>query len=63
MNSHREGLQEISFIADSFNVVFLTHIPVFDNSKINEARRFIHFIDQLYNRKVVLIVYVFIDPR
>lgn len=46
------GPQELHEIAESFDIVFITHIPVFTNARINEARRFIHLIDQLYNRKV-----------
>jgi cell division protein ZapE len=42
-------------IADRYRTIFLGGIPVMDDSRRNEAKRFILLIDTLYDRKVRLV--------
>ena len=41
-------------LASHFRTIYLTDIPVFNLEKRNEMRRFIHFIDALYDQRVKL---------
>lgn len=43
-------------IAQSFPTVLLSGVPVFDALSENEARRFIHLIDEFYDRGVKLVL-------
>ncbi len=43
-------------LARSFTSVFVSGIPVLDEPKENEARRFIALVDEFYDRNVKLIV-------
>jgi cell division protein ZapE len=43
-------------IARSFPTVLLSGVPVFDALRENEARRFIHLIDEFYDRGVKLVL-------
>lgn len=43
-------------IARDYHTVLLAHVPVLDARRENEARRFIHLVDALYDHKVNLIL-------
>lgn len=54
------GAADYGEMAKEFHTVILQDIPVMSTEKPAEARRFITFIDELYNRKVHLL-YPFLD--
>lgn len=43
-------------IAQSCTTVLISNIPVFDDQSENEARRFVHLVDEFYDRGVKLVV-------
>jgi cell division protein ZapE len=43
-------------IARDFHSVLLANVPAFDSDHDNEARRFVHLVDEFYDRNVNLIV-------
>ena len=43
-------------IAQTFSTVILSDVPVFDATLENEARRFVHLIDEFYDRGVKLVI-------
>lgn len=43
-------------IGRTFQTVLVANIPVLDDTQLDAARRFIHFVDELYDRNVKLIV-------
>ncbi|MBD8526842.1 AFG1 family ATPase [Pseudoxanthomonas sp. CAU 1598] len=43
-------------IARDFHTVLLAHVPQFDATRDNAAKRFIHLVDEFYDRSVNLIV-------
>ena len=47
--------QDYIDIAQRFNTVIVTNIPVMDEYSDDKARRFIYLIDELYDRNVILI--------
>tara|TARA_A100001015_G_C15034460_1_gene735256 strand:- start:330 stop:1418 length:1089 start_codon:yes stop_codon:yes gene_type:complete len=49
------GSSDFLEIADRFKVLFISNIPILDQTKNNEARRFIWLIDALYDRKRFLV--------
>ena len=49
-------------IANSFHTLFIDHIPVLATHQRNEAKRFIHLIDTLYDQRVKLFASAATDP-
>jgi cell division protein ZapE len=49
-------------IARSLHTVFLSDVPVFDNSNDDPARRFIALIDELYDQHVRLVISAAAEP-
>jgi len=49
-------------IAQEFHTVIVSEIPEFDNTRNDEARRFIEMIDEFYDRNINLIVSAQADP-
>ncbi len=43
-------------ICKNFNLVFLSKIPVLGEDEFNEAKRFMLFIDEVYEKKVALVI-------
>lgn len=43
-------------LCQSFNTVFVAGVPVLDDGQSDPARRFIHLVDEAYDRRVKLIV-------
>lgn len=50
------GARDYLAIAGRFDTIFVDHVPVMDDSRRNEAKRFILLIDTLYDHKVRLVV-------
>ena len=50
------GARDFLAIAGRFDTLFVDHVPVMDDSRRNEAKRFILLIDTLYDHKVRLVV-------
>ncbi len=50
-------------LARCFHTILLSNIPVFDWRQDNQARRFIHLVDVLYDHNVNLIVSAAAEPR
>ncbi|MBV9548161.1 MAG: AFG1 family ATPase [Alphaproteobacteria bacterium] len=49
------GVADYLAVAQNFHTVFIDHIPVMDETRRNEARRFILLIDTLYDEGVKLV--------
>lgn len=49
-------------IARSFHTVLISAVPQFDSSRDDAARRFVHLIDEFYDRNVNLIVSAAVGP-
>jgi cell division protein ZapE len=56
------GSQDYLAIAEHFHTVFLEHVPKLDPAKRDEARRFVHLIDALYEADVKLVVLAEAEP-
>ncbi|CAG0955339.1 MAG: cell division protein ZapE [Rhizobiaceae bacterium] len=50
------GARDYLAIAGRFDTIFIDHVPVMDDHRRNEAKRFILLIDTLYDHKVRLVV-------
>ncbi len=50
------GARDYLAIAGRFDTIFVDHVPVMDDHRRNEAKRFILLIDTLYDHKVRLVV-------
>jgi cell division protein ZapE len=50
-------------IARDFHAVFVSDVPVFDNTLENQARRFIALVDEFYDRNVKLVVSAAAPPQ
>ena len=50
------GARDFLAIAGRFDTLFVDHVPFMDDSRRNEAKRFILLIDTLYDHKVRLVV-------
>jgi len=61
-NTHRSTHDYIE-IATLFHTVFVSAIPVLDENRNDEARRLVNLVDELYDRKVILIVSAFAEPE
>lgn len=46
------GVNDYIEIANRFDYVFISNVPVFDGTNDNEAKRFIRLIDEFYDRQV-----------
>lgn len=49
-------------IARDFHTVFVSHVPRFDRGNEDPARRFVYFIDEIYDRHVNLLLSAAADP-
>lgn len=49
-------------VARDFHTVFVSHVPRFDGRNEDPARRFVHFIDEIYDRHVNLLLSAAADP-
>jgi cell division protein ZapE len=49
-------------IARSFHTVLVSNVPRFDASKEDPARRFVHLVDEFYDRRVNLLLSAAADP-
>ena len=49
-------------IARDFHTVLLSNVPVFDLAHDNAARRFVHLVDELYDRNVNLVLSAAAEP-
>lgn len=49
-------------IARDFHTVLLSAVPVFDGQSENAARRFVHLVDELYDRNVNLLLSAAAEP-
>ena len=56
------GSQDYLAIAEHFHTVFLEHVPKLDPARRDEARRFVHLIDALYEADVKLVVLAEAEP-
>lgn len=50
------GSRDYIEIARAFNTVLLSNVPVMDDTDNNAARRFIHLVDEFYDRNVKLLI-------
>ncbi|RUW45169.1 cell division protein ZapE [Mesorhizobium sp. M1A.F.Ca.ET.072.01.1.1] len=57
------GARDYLAIADRFATVFIDHVPVLDEGKRNEAKRFILLIDTLYDHHMRLVVSAAAPPE
>jgi cell division protein ZapE len=56
------GASDFLAVAHAFHTVLIDHIPVMDDSRRNEAKRFITLIDALYDGHVRIIVSAAAEP-
>lgn len=49
-------------VARDFHTVLLSDVPVMDTSRDNAARRFVHLVDELYDRNVNLLLSAAAEP-
>lgn len=56
------GTQDYLKIARTYHTVFVDDIPVLGENRRNEARRFIHLVDTLYDAHVKLVVSAAAEP-
>jgi cell division protein ZapE len=49
-------------VARDFHTVLLSDVPVFDATQDNAARRFVHLVDELYDRNVNLVLSAAAEP-
>jgi cell division protein ZapE len=56
------GSQDYLAIAERFHTVFLEHVPKLDPARRDEARRFVHLVDALYEADVKLVVLAEAEP-
>lgn len=49
-------------IARDFHTVLVSQVPLFDGQRENAARRFVHLVDELYDRNVNLLVSAAAEP-
>ena len=57
------GARDYLAIAGRFDTIFVDHLPVMDDHRRNDAKRFILLIDTLYDHKVRLVVSAAAAPR
>ncbi len=53
---HQRGSADYIEIARQYHTVFISNIPIMDDSHNDRARRFINMIDEYYDRKVNILV-------
>jgi cell division protein ZapE len=56
------GASDYLAIAHSFDIVMIDHVPVMDEARRNEAKRFITLIDALYDGRVKVILSAAAEP-
>src|SRR5690606_20310172 len=49
-------------VARDFHTVLLSNVPVMDAMADNAARRFVHLVDELYDRNVNLVISAAAEP-
>ncbi len=53
--------KDYKYICNRFNIIFLLNVPKLNPEDRNEAKRFILFIDQAYERKITLLILSAVD--
>ena len=61
--SGRRGALDYLHIAHTFHTVLIDGIPILTPARRNEARRFIHLVDTLYDNRVCLIASAEAEPH
>lgn len=57
------GAEDYNCLAQEFHTLFLTHIPILTPDHRNEARRFVHLVDALYEHRTRLICSADASPQ
>ncbi|MGD9913344.1 MAG: cell division protein ZapE [Rhizobiaceae bacterium] len=57
------GARDFLAIAGAYDTLFVEHVPVLDQSRRNEAKRFILLVDTLYDHKTRLVVSAAAEPE
>ncbi len=57
------GARDFLALADRYRAIFLENIPTLDDSKRNEAKRFILLIDTLYDKRIRLVASAAAQPQ
>ena len=57
-----QGAADYIEVARDFHTVLLSGVPVFDTGSENAARRFVHLVDELYDRHVKLVCTADAEP-